>query len=309
MAKRNPFKYSEKQRNKIIKEQDKQIKSVYRDGYNNVREYFKSISNRNPQSEYIQKIYLKDIKREMSEIMTVIDRSTERIVNTNVDKMVKVVLENNQQYLTGLGYKDMINTRGMRNKAVESILNGSIYKNQSWNLSSAIWGDNKTRIKEINKIIAKGMMENKNVNQIAKDLQKYVNPSMRNAIKIPGVRGKIDYNALRLARTTIQHAYQKAFVDSTILNPFIDAYRWVTAGTGNVCGLCIERETDDKFGLGAGIFPKDQLPLDHPNGQCTFDVVVTMTDEEIADAIADWYLGEGDETMNRKIDEFVKSLK
>lgn len=307
--KKNPFRYSEKQRDKIVKSQDRQIKNVYREGYQQTKEMFKFMSNRNVSSESLQRIYLNMMEKQINQNFELVDKQVERIVTNNMDKMVGVVLENNQTYLNTIGLNDAMNIRKMRFDATNAVLNGSIYKDNNWNLSSAIWGDSKSRQREINKIIANGIVEKKDITQIAKDLQKYVNPDKINLIKIPGVRGKIDYNALRLARTSVQHAYQKAFVDATINNPFIDAYRWVTSGANNVCGLCIERETEDKYGLGPGIFPKDQLPLDHPNGNCTFEIVVSMTDDEIADAIADWYLGEGDEDMNRKLDEFAKSLK
>ncbi|MBP5700263.1 MAG: hypothetical protein J6W71_05410 [Methanobrevibacter sp.] len=310
MAKyKNPFKYSEKQRDKIIKNQDRQITNVYRENYKQSKELFKFVKNRNVSSESLQKVYLNGLEKQLSQNFQYVDRQVERIVTNNMNKMVNVVLENNQTYLNTIGLNDAMNIRQMRFDATNAVLNGSIYKDKNWNLSSAIWGDSKSRQREINKIIANGIVEKKSIEQIAKELQKYVNPDKINMIKIPGVRGKIDYNALRLARTTVQHSYQKAFVDATRLNPFIDAYRWITSGANNVCELCIERETSDQFGLGPGIFPKDQLPLDHPNGNCTFDIVVSMDDDEIAEAIADWYLGEGDEEMNRKLDEFANSLK
>ena len=310
MAKnKNPFRYSEKQRDKIIKSQDRQIKDIYRENYKQTKEMFKFISNRNVSSESLQRIYLNTMQKQLNQNFELVDRQVERVVTNNMDRMVNVVLENNQTYLNTIGLVDAMDIRKMRFDATKAVLDGSIYKDTNWNLSSAIWGDSKSRQREINKIIANGIIEKKDIAQIAKELQKYVNPDKINLVNIPGVRGKIDYNALRLARTTVQHAYQKAFVDATKDNPFIDAYKWVTSGANNVCGLCIERETEDKYGLGPGIFPKDQLPLDHPNGNCTFEIVVSMTDDEIADAIADWYLGEGDEEMNRKIDEFAKSLK
>ena len=310
MAKnKNPFRYSEKQRDKIIKSQDRQIKDIYRENYKQTKEMFKFISNRNVSSESLQKIYLNTMQKQLNQNFELVDRQVERVVTNNMDRMVNVVLENNQTYLNTIGLVDAMDIRKMRFDATKAVLDGSIYKDTNWNLSSAIWGDSKSRQREINKIIANGIIEKKDIAQIAKELQKYVNPDKINLVNIPGVRGKIDYNALRLARTTVQHAYQKAFVDATKDNPFIDAYKWVTSGANNVCGLCIERETEDKYGLGPGIFPKDQLPLDHPNGNCTFEIVVSMTDDEIADAIADWYLGEGDEEMNEKLDKFANSLK
>lgn len=305
---KNPFKYSQKRRKQIITEQERYIKSIYSQAYFDSQEIFRYVGKTETESNALRQVYLNTLKKELTEIMNDVDKKTEISIKQNMDKMVGVVLENNQQYLNNFGYSNFINNPKIRNEVVSNILSGNVYQNK-WSLSSAIWGDNKQKIKEINKIIANGVMQGRSVADIAKRLQKYVNPNVRNLVDIPGVRGKIDYNALRLARTTIQHAYQEAFVEATRLNPFIDAYKWVTSGGHNVCPLCIARETEDQYGLGAGIFPKDKLPIDHPNGQCTFDIVTTMSDNEISEAIADWYLGVGDESMNEALDEFSKSLE
>lgn len=303
----NPFKESEEKRDELTLEQEKQIKQYYREALQELKKEFIKYSHSNTEYAALKRQQIKQMRDEIRVAISEVDTRIESLVKQNTNVMVSTVLDNNMKYLNELGYNSVINTSSMRISAVESILSGKLYDGK-WNLSSAIWGDNKATIKEINKLIAKGVMEQKSVYEIAKSVEKYVNPNVINMQKYPGFRKKIDYNAQRLARTTIQHAYQKAFVDATLHNPFIEAYRWVTSGGHNVCTLCVERETEDHYGLGEGIFPKDKLPLDHPNGNCTFEVVITMSDMEISDAIADWYLGEGDPKMNEQIDEYIKSL-
>lgn len=298
MAIKHLFKYAEKQRDKLMREQQREIRALYRRAYDSINNSSKQLYRTN---ETLKSVYLSTLKRELINNMDNVDKQTEHIIKNNMDKMVSNVLESNQVYLSGLGYKSTINTQGMKHTVVESILTGSIYE-KTYTLSSSIWGNNKQRIKEIEKIIARGIMENKSVDQIAQMLTRYVNPNVRDG-------SKIDYNAQRLARTTIQHAYQQAYIQATIHNPFIEAYKWITAGDHIVCPLCIERETEDKYGLGEGVFPKDKIPLDHPNGRCTIEAVVTKSDKEIAEDIADWYLGEGDPDMNEALDEFAKSLE
>ena len=229
-----------------------------------------------------------------------------------MEKMVEIVFQNNEIFLRGSGYKDYINNPMLKSDVINRIYTGKIYQGK-WNLSSAIWGDNQAKINEMNSIIAKGVAENKSLYEISKSLERYVNPNARKSYEwnkmFPGSRKNVDYNAQRLARTTIQHAYQQSFVSATFYNPFIEAYRWVTSGGHNVCQLCLDRESLDEYGLGNGIFPKDKLPLDHPNGMCTFEVVMSMTDDEISDCIADWYMGIGDKRMNKQLDKFSKYLK
>lgn len=308
----NPFSYSEKEREKIVKEQKRQIKSVYKEASDEIKKEVEKLKEKNNVSANERRNYLKSLQKEINSYMKNVDTKTETIINGNVDKMISIVFENNNQFVNSLGFNFDITNTVIKKEMVNRIMSGSLYQGK-WNLNKAIWGDNKAKQIEISKIISKGILKNKGLYDISKDLERYVNPNARKSYSwsnmFPGSRKKVDYNAQRLARTTISHAYQESFVRATINNPFIDAYRWITSGGHNVCTLCLDRETVDHYGLGPGIYPKDKLPLDHPNGMCTFESIISMSDEEIIDAVADWYLEEGDEDMNKRIEKFVNDLK
>lgn len=308
----NPFTYAEGERIKITALQSKQIKSLYRESSREIKKDVEKLKGAKDTSSKIQRTYLNNLKNEIVRKMKTIDTNTEKIVNNNIDNMVSIVLENNEMFLKNVGVQSYSINPDIKYKMVSRIVTGKLYDGK-WNLSSAIWGDNVAKTKEIERIISKGILKNESVYDIAKNLERYVNPDARKDYKwsnvFPGSRRKIDYNAQRLARTMISHAYQESFVEMTKDNPFIEAYRWLTSGSDRVCALCIDRETLDQFGLGPGIFPKNKLPLDHPNGMCTFDVVSSYTDEDIADAISDWYFGFGDDELNKQIDKYLKSLK
>lgn len=308
----NPFKYAEGQRIKITEKQRKEIKKIYEEVLNELKKDIGNLSVKDDISSSLKRKYLNNIKKDLEGYIKDADAKTEKLVRRNMDKMVNAVLENNQMFVNKIGFYGYVSNKTVKKDIVNRVASGNLYKGK-WSLSSAIWGDNVKKLQEINKIVAKGILKNKGIYEIAKDLERYVNPRARKkwdwSNMFPGSRRKIDYNAQRLARTMVSHAYEESFVAVTKNNPFIDAYQWITSGSDKVCELCIDRETVDHYGLGPGIYPKDSLPLDHPNGMCTFDVVMSMSDAEIADAIADWYLGEGDESMNRKIDRYVKDLK
>ena len=73
-------------------------------------------------------------------------------------------------------------------------------------------------------------------------------------------------------------------------DPFVIGYRWLTSNFhGRVCDICRERAETDQYGLGTGVFPKDALPLDHPNGMCTFEAVMPDDMKTIAQKIGMWY--------------------
>lgn len=309
---KNPFKNSELERKRIVEKQRKEIKKLYKEAHDEIKKEVEKLKGKKDASSVMRKNYLNSLKKEINSYMEIVDRRTESIIKGNVDLMVLSVLQNNQMFLTDLGFNFYSNNPAIKRNVVNTIMTGKLYSGK-WNLSKAIWGDNALKQKEINRIVSKGIIQNKGVYSIAKDLERYVNPNARKKDlwlnTFPGSRRKIDYNAQRLARTMVSHAYEESFVRATINNPFIEAYQWITSGGHNVCTLCIDREMSDRYGLGPGIFPKDKLPLDHPNGMCTFDIVVTMSDQEIFDAVADWYIGEGDPMMNEKIDFFVNDLK
>lgn len=307
----NPFKQAQGDRVRIVNEQKREIKKAYQEACDELRKQIRWLEGKNDVSSTVRRRYLDNLLKDAEKGMQSVDKKTERIVRGNMDKMVSKVMQNNQMFINGLGFQGYINDPALKTNAINRILSGKLYGGK-WTLSSAIWGDNKQKVAEMNKIIAKGIMLNKGTYDIAKDLERYVNPSARKDFEwskmFPGSRRKIDYNAQRLARTMVSHAYQESFVAMTKNNPFIEGYKWITSGSDRVCPICIDRAETDHYGLGEGIFPKDALPLDHPNGMCTFEVVMTMSEKEISEALADWYLGEGDPDMNEKINKFVKDL-
>ena len=309
---KNPFKDSERDRKKIVEKQKREIKKLYKEAHDEIKKEVEKLKSKNDTSSVMRKKYLNSLKKEINSYMEIVDRKTESIIKNNMDLMVLSVFQSNQMYLTDLGFNFYSNNPMIKKNVVNTIMNGKLYGGK-WSLSKAIWGDNALKQKEISRIVSKGIIQNKGVYNIAKDLERYLNPNARKKDSwlksFPGSRRKIDYNAQRLARTMVSHAYEESFVRATINNPFIEAYQWITSGGHNVCTLCMDRELSDRYGLGPGVFPKDKLPLDHPNGMCTFDIIVTMSDQEIIDAVADWYYGEGDQNMNEKIDFFVNDLK
>lgn len=308
----NLFAYSQVRRSRIVRQQQKQIKKAYEEALKEITKSVDKLYGKNDVSSSMRRVYLNKLKDDIKNQMDIVDGKTETIIKDNIGLMAEEVAKNTQMYNSKIGLNAIVNSTSLRHRVVTNIVTGKVYDSK-FTLSSSIWGDNKRRLNEINRIIARDILQNKGVYDIAKDLERFVNPKARKdydwSKMFPGSRRKIDYNAQRLARTMVSHAYQQAFVEATINNPFVSAYRWMTSGSDRVCPICIDRESTDQFGLGPGIFPKDRLPLDHPNGMCTFECVMAMSDEEVGEAIADWYLGEGDETMNDMIDRYVNDLK
>ena len=60
---------------------------------------------------------------------------------------------------------------------------------------------------------------------------------------------------------------------------------WHSALSERSCEICIERN--------GKVFAPDDLPLDHPNGLCTYSIVTPSMDD-IAARLADWVNGSED---------------
>ena len=101
----------------------------------------------------------------------------------------------------------------------------------------------------------------------------------------PHLRNKrVDYNAMRLARTSINHAYQTSSIQSSNMNPFVEGIQWHSAMIhGRTCELCMERHGQ--------IYPIDDVPLDHPNGLCTMIPYIPKSLDEVAIELRNWVDG------------------
>lgn len=284
-----------KKRNQLSKTRQKEIESFY-------KRLAKQVSK---ESEGLDKItfkaqYLKRIEKELITQVATFNTELTKDLKNDMIKTAEAVVKDNQSWIdkTGLGIKAAYNH--IPAETVESILTGQVY-NAKWSLDSTIWQDTKKFSKDINKVIAEGVALNKSTYDIAKDLEMYVDPSAAkpwdwNKV-YPGVKKQIDYNAQRLARTMVQHAYQQTLENTLKHNPFNKGIRWRSALiTKRTCQLCRDRHNQ--------IFPKGKLPMDHPNGLCTF--IPVMDDlEDVATELADWVNGK----QNKGIDTWIKSMK
>lgn len=254
-------------------------------------------------------------ERQMRELREMLRNSSHQVSNelfnkikSNMYIVADEVVKSNAAWLAQFGFSEKgINAAFSRvpTQIVERLITGQIYES-GWSLSKRIWGDNEETLKDLYQIVARGVAENKPIYQISKDLQSYVTPgakkswnpviAMKNTQtgKIEYRRlykGVVDYNAQRLARTLVQHSYQQSFIATTHKNPFVTKYIWHSNGS-RPCPLCQDRDGQE--------FAKGDLPMDHPNGQCTMEPVIA---DDMIDQLADWF--NSPDGTYPEIDEFA----
>lgn len=282
---------AEQQRLKLTKTQQKRIKALYERAAREVAEQAKR-APRVP-SDRLKKYYLKQLQTQLNDALGKIQTEMDTTVRESMRDTASAVIEDNLAFLKKVGMPLGLAFAHVPDDIVRTVATGQLYQGR-WSLSSAIWKHIRKNQKDIQTIIAQGIAQNKSAYEIAKDLEKYVDPAAKkdwNWSKVyPSVSKKVDYNAQRLSRTMISHAYQQAFIQATQKNPFITKYQWISAGDKRTCPICEARD--------GNYYAKDELPLDHPNGRCTVVAVIENSYEEIADRIADWVQGQDDAALD-----------
>lgn len=297
MAQKLNLNTAEQTRVKLTSEQQKQIKKLYEEAAKDVARQAEK-APRVP-SDSLRKQYLNQLQKQLNDAFENIQDEIESSIQGNMKRAAEAVVSDNIYFLKEVGMSIQGAFSHVPDDVVRSIVTGQIYEG-NWSLSRAIWKTTQKSQQDIQSVIAQGVAQNKSAYEIAKDLETYVNPEARKdwdwSKVYPGTAKKVDYNAQRLARTMVSHAYQQSFVRTTQKNPFVTKYKWVSSGGARTCEICAARDGQ--------LYEKNDLPLDHPNGMCTFIAVIESSMTDIADRIADWALGGSDP----ELDEFARTL-
>lgn len=292
MAFQLDFTEAEIVRNRLTKRQEKQIQDLYLQAAKDLEKEAEGIPDTTSGS--LRRMYIKGLQKQINSRLNEIQGSIGKLVKSNMFSVVSSVIDCNSEFLIKVGMPVEGAFSHISRDIVESVVTGKIYKGD-WSLSNALWNTTKKSRKDIQSIIAEGIIQNKSAYDIGKELEKYVNPLAKKPWDwgkvYPGVSRVIDYNAQRLARTMVSHAYQQSFVKTTQPNPFVTKYKWISSNSARVCELCASRD--------GVLFDKNDLPLDHPNGMCTFVAVIPDSMVDIADRIADWAQGSSDPELDK----------
>ena len=302
----NEFKLgnAEKLRDRLTKEQEQEIANTYKQVADKVKKKLKSIPDNGTATSALKKQQLQQLKKLLdSEYKSMRDKISKQI-EQKAKETTQGPINAAKEFAKKLGFVKLEGSyASVPNDVISSIVTGQVYDGD-WSLSSALWKDVQHKQKDINKVIADGVSMNKSAFDIAKDLEEYVDPKAKKSWDwkkvYPGVSSKIDYSAQRLARTMPAHAYQQSLEATVKNNPFIDGYIW-HSGTGKrTCEIC--RERDGKF------FAKGKLPMDHPNGRCTF-ITKGQSMMDISDRLADWVNGKSDKGIDKYMEDLYGKVK
>lgn len=177
---------------------------------------------------------------------------------------------------------------------VEQMIKGEVYKD-GVGLDSRLWSATNASGRKIEDVIisclARGISSaeaSKIISQFAKsghhtwDKNK-IREKLGNKYANKYGTGGLDYEALRLMRTTNTHMAQLTVMNSDTVNPYNKFVKYHTGHAGSrTCSICRDR--------GGKIFPIHDAPLDHPNGLCWLSPVMSKdgkTELSLADMVDD----------------------
>ena len=279
------FQYVESVKVKLTNAELKDIEKLYEQWADDIQKDWSHKVSGN-YSSTIKKTQMLQLRKALREQAKVISNQVEKYIKTNLYTISNSVVDNMLLSLSELGVNSKLlraNFASIPVNVVENLISGAIYGGQgNWRLSKAIWGDENKTLSNLYQIVASGVAENKGIYEIAKELSKFVNPRAARQWNLKTKDGrriypkKVDYASQRLARTLSQHAYQQTIVQTTINNPMILGIRWRANGS-RVCDICKARD--------GHVYPKNELPLDHPNGMCVMEPIYLADSDEM---IAKW---------------------
>lgn len=272
------FKDGVEARDKLVRKQQREIRKKYNEWAKDVREEAKILSRTPGKQDDAKKAT--ELYYQLKEASKRITSEINKEITKNINDISDVNVRTNKRWLKSLGLEDeKMNKYFSRSKdvAIRNIITGNLYENKQ-PLSRRVWQVTEQNNKDIYAIVSKGIATNSSIDDIAKQLEKYLLPNKNlgwNSTTVINQSGRevnivvhnnqVDWRAQRLARTMVQHAYQQTLVALTRDNPFVLGYIWHANG-GHPCEVCEER--DGMF------FTADNLPLDHPNGMCDFEVFI-----------------------------------
>lgn len=296
----------------LTKKQQQQIIQVYKKAYMDTinrgikNAYGDSKAVKNLTAAYSQQIY--------DELLKVVMKYNSKVANDLAD-----INKQMMQLLMGDGYKqikdqvdklvDVVNA-----DTVEQVIRGKLYEDRK-GLNKRLWSCTNTSGEKIEDAVASCMAEGMSAADMAENLKQFAmgghHTWSRNKIReklgsgyARKYSGGLDYESLRLARTTITHQAQIETINTRKVNPYMGGVKWHSNHeAGRTCDLCNSRDGH------IFIVDKEDIPLDHPNGACWLEPVWMIngkeaTPEEIAKDMKAWANGEKNSGAMNKIPEY-----
>lgn len=148
-------------------------------------------------------------------------------------------------------------------------------KENTLQLSRRVYGNLNLWTRKVDKEVNIGLLTGKSAKEIAKSVEKLINPN---------VMGGVKYASMRLGRTELANAFHLTTIRHTREMPWVRGYKWNKSSSHRHNDICDSYAEDDHDNLGPGVFKKANVPgKPHPQCLC-YVTVTTMSDAEFLKA-------------------------
>ena len=295
----------------LVRQQNEIIK-VYQKAYLDIIDKGLKKAGGDPKKlDKLTKSYVMQIYDELEDLLTKYNRDiSDEIYNLQRQIMYSYFDPSFQEFRAKVDKLVDITNR----KVINQMIQGNIYHDGK-GLSNRIWDTAKTSGNKmsiaINSCIAQGMGAadmSQNLKEFAMGghhtwSRNKIREKLGDGYARKYGSGGLDYEALRLARTTLTHQAQISVINSSKVNPYLQFVKWHSDHqAGRTCQQCIDRDGQ--------LFKIDEVPLDHPNGMCWIQPVYSIdgkteaTPEEIAKDMKAWAEGSKNSKLMDTIPEY-----
>lgn len=276
------------------KTQEQQIMRIYKQSFDEAfSDYLKQLEKgKNPSQQYFMKCKLAYIQQLYTTMQSQSMVCNEKIPKRILDQYAQVMkdITNNKDVIDMINKNVDVTSRNI----IEQMTKGEIYKN-GIGLDSRLWSSTNAAGRKIEDAItsclARGISSaeaSKIITQFAKSGHhtwdtKKIREKLGSGYASKYGTGGLDYEALRLMRTTNTHMAQLSVMNSDKVNPYNQFVKYHTGHAGSrTCSMCRDRN--------GKIYPIHDAPLDHPNGLCWLSPVMSKdgkTEMSLTDMIDD----------------------
>ncbi|ENK0558494.1 hypothetical protein FDC49_10480 [Clostridium sporogenes] len=238
-------------------------------------------------------------------------------LRTNLSKSIKESIEASSQIASAvqLNYFDMIVPREdikstfnkmftqLSSNITKQLINGNYYSDGK-TLDQRLWNITNKNARDIDTLIKVSTAKGVDARELAKKLDKYINPYKRIEAKTleTGISKKISYQAQRLARTSLTHASTETYIQGSKKNPFCKGLKWNLSPSHS---SRMNGKTDICDEYAGQVFKPNEVPIQHCNCLCFF-TTETVPIEQARDELIAWLNGEGNSKLDKWYNEYGK---
>lgn len=256
-------------------EQEKQILNVYKKAFRMISKKIKDCGNETVRKKVLQSYCIQLYNEILPLVKSTNSTLSRQIINAN-SQMIQELGGEDSSFLEAVNKSVDITNRNV----VNQIISGQLYMDGK-SLDRRLWNIVNRSGERLDAAIASCIAQGQNAAEMSKTISEFAKKGHKvwDRGKIREKLGSsyaskygnsgLDYEALRLARTTINHQAQISMLRSSNVNPYMTHVRWRSSHTaGRTCDLCISRD--------GTIFEVGKCPLDHPNGMCFLEPMYSI---------------------------------